>query len=251
MQTDIKSNRSTWILGAILAAILVVLLIVFFSLSSIVKTAIVRYGSDATQTPVQLNEAKISVFTGRAKLTGLTVCNPEGYSTPYVVTVERVWMEVNRKSLFSDQIRIEHLELIHPTFVYERSKDQLNNVEELLGGIRQTIEEEEKDSSLGSKYNISVDRILVKEAELMILFPGNTTVRVPLPDFEVRNVGGENGVSPAVLTEKVFLEFKKEADAPEIERLVKKAIDDIGVKIPEHWQKGIMDQIERNLPKSS
>lgn len=235
-----------------LLALLVVLIVSFSGLKAIVKTAVVQYGSEALHTPVQLNDAKISIFTGRARLTGLAICNPETYSSPYIATVERVWMRMDRGSLVSDQIRIEHLELIHPTLVYERKEDRAN-IDEFLEALHKESVEEEAGTSIlpSSRVRIWIDRLLVKGAELTVILPGGATVRVPLPDFELRNVGGDNGSPPALVTEKIFLEFMKEASAPEVEKMVQKAITDIGIPLSEKWQKDISDQIQRNFPAAS
>ena len=240
-------------IGAILLALLIVLVVAFSGMKAILQTAVVQYGSEVLHTPVQLKETKISMVTGRAKLSGLSICNPERYSSPYMATVERVWMKMDRGSILSDRIRIEQVELINPTLTYERKGD-ISNLDEFLQTLNSEAEKEEVGGTSAEEkrsVRISIERLLVKGAELAVILPGGAIVRVPLPDFELRNVGGEEGEVPALITEKIFLEFTKEASAPEVEKMVRKAIDDMGIKLPEKWKKDISDQIQQNFPAAS
>ena len=248
MQNKKKTNRWIILLSGLLVLILVALLVVCSNLGGIVKGAIIQYGSQATQTSVYLKSAKISVLTGRAKLEGLTVANPSGFSAPYIATVEHVWMKINKRSIFSDQIHIEHLELINPSIVYEQKKKELN-IDVFLTQLAQTVAQEVGSSEKGYEgARIQIDRLLVRGAELSVILPGGVAARIALPDFELQSLGSSGDGTPALLTQKIFKEFSKETTAPEIQRTVEKALDDMtGIKVPEDIRKEIFERIGKNL----
>jgi uncharacterized membrane protein len=52
------------------------------NLDSIVKAAIEKYGTAATQATVKLDSVKISLTSGEGRLNGLSVGNPKGFATP-------------------------------------------------------------------------------------------------------------------------------------------------------------------------
>jgi len=244
MQSKRKTNRRIILLTGFLILVLFGLLVIFSNLGSIVKRSIVRYGPQATQTSVYLKSAKISIFTGRAKLEGLTVANPEGFTTPYIATVEHIWMQLDRRSIFSDQIHIEYLELMNPSIVYEQGEKQLN-IDVFLTQIAQAVAQESGSLEKYKGTRIQVNRLVVRGAELSVILPGGTVARIPLPDFKLQNLAGEN--TPILLTQKIFMEFSKEATAPEIQRTIEKALNNIGIKIPESIQKEISARIGKNL----
>src|SRR5580704_10653715 len=73
------------IIAVLVVLVIVGLLVVFFSLNSIVKKAVETIGPKMTQTNVVLGAAEISPFSGSGKLSKLVVGNPQGYNTPFAI----------------------------------------------------------------------------------------------------------------------------------------------------------------------
>src|SRR6202000_495394 len=67
----------------------------YSNLDSYVKAAIEKYASDATQTAVRVDSVKISLSTGEGTITGLTVANPDGYSSAKAVSIGTILMRLD------------------------------------------------------------------------------------------------------------------------------------------------------------
>src|ERR1700676_2913926 len=66
---------------AVFVLIVLALVVVFFSLNSIVKKSVETLGPEMTKVEVRLGSADISPFSGGGKLSKLFVGNPEGFKT--------------------------------------------------------------------------------------------------------------------------------------------------------------------------
>src|ERR1043165_6006064 len=73
-------------LGVVILVI-VALVVVFFSLNTIVKKGVETVGPKLTQVDMRLKAAELSPLSGNGRLTGLFVGNPQGYQTPSAIQV--------------------------------------------------------------------------------------------------------------------------------------------------------------------
>ena len=69
------------------------------SAEDIVKTVVHKYGSQVTGTEVNLGGFRLDIFNGEVEVKKLTVANPQNYSQPNIMSVGRVAVKVNLKSL--------------------------------------------------------------------------------------------------------------------------------------------------------
>ncbi len=72
---------------AIALVVLVVLIagVTYYFLSNLdgyIKTAMEKYGSEATQAEVKVGGVKIGLKDGSGQITNLTIGNPKGFTTP-------------------------------------------------------------------------------------------------------------------------------------------------------------------------
>src|SRR2546422_1862994 len=72
---------------AVVGLVVLALVVVFFSLNSIVKKGVETVGPRLTKVDVRLGSAKLSPLSGNGQLTELFVGNPEGYKTPSAIKV--------------------------------------------------------------------------------------------------------------------------------------------------------------------
>ena len=100
---------------AIFALILAVIgAVVYFkapSAENIVKTVVHKYGSQVTGTEVNLGGFRLALTKGEVEISDLTVANPENYSQPHIMSVGRVLVKDNLKSLLDKTIIVEKVEI--------------------------------------------------------------------------------------------------------------------------------------------
>ncbi len=127
------------VLGAILVLLVTIGFGVYYLLSnldSIVKSAIEKYGSEATQTSVQVASVKIVLQDGSGAIRGLTVDNPQGFSAPRAFSLGEIATQIDLKSLSEEVPVIEHITIRAPEVFYELNEKGRNNLDSLKKNLQ-------------------------------------------------------------------------------------------------------------------
>ena len=101
-----------------------VLIAYFFGstlLNKSIKTGVETFGPKVTQTPVRLDEVKLSVLSGNGLLSGLYVGNPEGFKSENIFALGQVEVDIVPRSLLSDEIVINKIYIQKPHISYEKT----------------------------------------------------------------------------------------------------------------------------------
>ena len=204
---------------AVPALIIVVVLIVFFALNGIVKSAVEAVAPKVTGTPVTLERVRISALTGKGTISGLVIGNPEGFKTPHAFALGTVRVDIDLPSLMSDKIIIEEIYIDAPEVTYEMGLSGSNigkiqeNVEAFAGPPSKE-EDPEEDEAEGKK--IQINHFVFKNAKIGLsakLLQGSQ-LSVPLPSVELHDIGKESdGVSIAQAAKEVFTPLTKQITA--------------------------------------
>jgi uncharacterized protein involved in outer membrane biogenesis len=185
--------------------VLILALGLFFTaqyfLGSIAKAGVNKYGPSITQTKVELQDAKISPFSGEGTLSGIAVGNPQGWSSADAFRLGKVHLNVEPKSLFGDHIVINDLTIEQPEFVYE-TRLVASNIGDLLKNIEQSIgrTKDEAKTKDGKPIKLVVRKLLLKNGRVTVNVAGAASLVVPLPPIDMTDIGvAEGGVTPAQL----------------------------------------------------
>src|SRR5262245_8604885 len=104
---------------AILVVLLVaVLVVVYFSLNTIVKRGVETVGPTITKVEVKLGAVNLSPFSGRGELSGLVVGNPEGFKSASALSVQEVRVALKPKSVFSEPIVVDEISVKAPEITF-------------------------------------------------------------------------------------------------------------------------------------
>lgn len=129
-------KRRLWI--ALLAiAVLVAAAAVFlqFFLGSAVRKAFLARAPALLQTTVALSDVDVSLWTGRVVVEGLVIGNPEGFTAPEAIRLERFNLELKPASLFRDTLVIERVRIDAPQITYELGLGE-NNLSRLQKNLK-------------------------------------------------------------------------------------------------------------------
>jgi hypothetical protein len=211
-------------LGSLLVLLLVVYITMQFFLGSIVKAGVNRFGPGITQTRVELEGANLSPLSGAGTLTGLTVGNPQGWSSPNAFRLGKVHINLQPFSIFSDHIVINEVVIEQPEFTYETKivssniSDLLKNIEQSLGA--QTAGAEPKAKN-GKPLKLEVKHFVLRNGKVTIGV-GTQMITMPMPAVELRDVGtSQGGVTPAGLVVAVMRSVTPSVIAASTEALTK------------------------------
>src|SRR6266567_8828085 len=95
----------------IVLVILLVLAVVAVGLflDSAVKREVQTLGSQYTKVDVKLNAVSLSLFSGTGKLTKFVVGNPQGFKSPFAISMDTASLSLSPGSVFADKVVIKSI----------------------------------------------------------------------------------------------------------------------------------------------
>ena len=192
-----KLKKRYVILGAV-AVIAAAAYIFTPSLENIVKKVVHKYGSQVTGTEVNLGGFNLSLTKGTGKISELTVANPKGYKSDNIISLGEVSVNVDIKSLTSDTIVINEINVKKPIITYEMISLTQNNLKELQNNINKNTASAEKTeetvkevkNSEGSSKKVVIKLINIEEGHIQAVtaIPGGE-LDVKLPKIQLTGIG--------------------------------------------------------------
>ena len=188
------------------------------NLDSLIKAAIEKYGSAATQTAVTADSVKLSLSSGSGTISGLSIGNPPGFASPQALGVGAISVQLDTRSLPGNgPIVLRTINIAQPQINYEviggvsltgvsTSSNLLviqNNVKNYAGRVAAappqggTPARKEIINDLyvtGGKINLIANTVL-----------HGKKVTVPLPAIHLTNIGrASGGATPAQIASQII-----------------------------------------------
>lgn len=149
-----KPARKSWlkrILKWICVLLLIVLILAVAALlfiDHVAKIAVENAGPLVAKVPFHVERLWIQPLGGSAEITNLQMGIPDGYKSKYSILLGDVRAKINLKSLTTDKIVIHKVVLKDITINYETPitftssniQDIVNNVNEMLGAVKEAEE---------------------------------------------------------------------------------------------------------------
>jgi uncharacterized protein involved in outer membrane biogenesis len=226
-----------WLIAAAAVVVLVVALLLFgiSKIGPIIKTAVNTYGPEITRTELRLGDVGVSIFSGEATLKDFFLGNPKGFTSPQAMKVASIFVNVDEKSLASDTVIIDRIEIVRPELTYEKagSTDNfqtiMNNVKSATGGG--TTAQKPAEGKGGGKKLLIRD-LTVKEGKVNLTMAAlaGKTVSAALPEIHLKDVGqSKGGASPAEAFNEVFAALHGKITSPAVAEAFNKGLKDLGV----------------------
>jgi len=199
------------VIRIVLATIILVvvgLVVVFFSLNSIVKKGVETVGPKLTKVDVRLGSASLSPFSGRGELNSLFVGNPEGYKTPSAIKVGDIRVGVKPSSVLSETLVVDEVRIEAPEITLEGSLSG-NNLSKILDNIDAASAGDKTDKNASkSEKKFYVKDLLITggKINLSISTPlGGKSATLALPEVHVQNIGSaDKGATAAELAQQIM-----------------------------------------------
>ena len=232
------------IIGAVVVLTVIALALVFFNLNSLVKKGVETVGPQLTKVDVRLGSATLSPMNGNGELNKLFVGNPEGYKTPSAIEVGNIKIAVKLRSVLSDTIVVDEVNIQEPVITFEGGLGG-NNLSQILKNLEGAPDDvkptpEGKPASEGGK-KFFVKDVVVNGGKINVNITGLTqkTLTIPLPPIHLTNIGSENmGVTAAQLCKEILKPVITSAYKAAIEA-VTKAGGDLKDLTPEDAAKAV------------
>lgn len=196
-------KKILWGLGLALLAAIAAVLVIYLSLSRIVKTGIETVGSTVTKCPITVEDISFKPLRGSLKINNLVVGNPEGFKTESAFRVDEINISMVPKSIFSERVQVQDVTIHAPQVTYEVGALETNigriqeNVENFLGALpgggNAPAEPAPQEETSGEGKKVEIDHLLVDGGKIGIsatILQGRQ-VSLPLPKLELTDLGKE------------------------------------------------------------
>ena len=190
-----------WIIG-----LLIVLLVVgYLTMGFWVKPLISHIAPQFTKTSIILNEADISLFSGRFSLKGLKVGNPTGFSAPYIFELGEFSVQFQPKSIFTNKIIVDKVLIKDTKITAEINQTaQINlmvlneNVQSALdktnSNTAKTQPEKSVKTSKTEPKSFIIKDLQILDTKLNFAMMNNSST-LNLPDVKATNIGEKKNLS--------------------------------------------------------
>ncbi len=184
-------------------------LVVTTGLNSVAATNIKAVGSEATQTPVEVEDVEISVFSGKGEIRGLVIENPDGFNTGYAFELGSIAIHLDVGSLRQDVIVIHEISIDGARLIAEQ-KIRRNNLRQILGNLQEYAETGEETEW----PNLVIEQLHFTNAQVTLHAPLVSEKTFDIPDIHASDIGRPSvGVSvpeaPLRILEPIITEVLK------------------------------------------
>ena len=212
-----------WVLGiGLLCLIIVVVLIGIFYIGPFIKIGMEQVGPKVTQVTIKVDSVDVSLLTGSAKVKGLIVGNPEGYSTPQAISVGNIAVSIDPLSVTSSKILIHSVQVESPEITFEGGLFNGNNLSKILDNVNSFSKNNAPGANNASANTntegankpapkIEVDDFLITGSRVHVHLSKLGNQDISLPDIHLTDLGKDsNGLTPAELTSAVLGAISKD-----------------------------------------
>lgn len=195
-----KKILTTLLMVVLVLLVAVVILTRVFG-DRVLKIGIETGAEKALKVGVRLDNINLSILGGTLDLSKLEVDNPQGYQNPTLLTLGHTYAALNIKSLLSDTVEIEKIQLDDVSLTMEQ-KGLTNNLQEILKNLP-TSDAPAQPGAKPSKNlkikELQINGVAVKVKLLPIPGRGDT-VTLKLSPITLTNLGNNEKINVAQLT---------------------------------------------------
>lgn len=170
---------------------------VFLFSEKLVRAGIQKGGTNALGVKTTLEDVDLAPLRGRIKLQDLTIGNPEGFKSDHLFSLGRGSVSANLRSLLSDEIVVNEIELASPEITLEQ-KGLHTNITSLLGDLKSKDKKPKKEKATDKKKDgkgktLRITRIVISKPKVHFRLIGQDIPDLPLPTIELTEVANADG----------------------------------------------------------
>jgi hypothetical protein len=203
---------------AVLVAIVAVAVYFFlFNLNGIIKSALEKYGSEVTQTAVNISSVDLSLATGHGAVNGFSLGNPKAFVAAKAMKIGSVDFQVDTKTVTGSQpIVIDVININSPDITFEVGNDGISNLQVLgknVQGAPSSGASDKSDSGTSAR-KVIIKNLYIRNGKVAITHAllRRREVSANLPTIHLTNIGqGGVGVTPEEVTKRILTEISKQA----------------------------------------
>lgn len=238
-------------IGVGVLVVVAVLGIVLFlgNLDKIIKGAIEGVGSELLGVPLTVTAVEIDARGGKGQISGLSIGNPPGYTSPQAFKMDMIRLGINYDSIGKQPLVINELNIQSPVVQLELKNDGSTNLQTLMSNMQQNstkadqkATEQQPDSGSiekGEPARIAIKQLVIAGVEVQVHALDQPVESVILPDIVLNDVGQQTGLTPAEIGQLILGEIINQSLAATIEKKMTEKIEESA--------KGLFDDLKKKL----
>ena len=194
----------------------------FSNLDSLIKAAIQKYGSAATQTEVSVDSVQLSLTSGTGSISGISIGNPAGFTSSQALTLGRAAVQVDTSSIAgSGPIVINNVTIAQPHVTYEvKGLGEGSNLQTIQHNVQAYAasagggQPASQEQAGGPGRKEIIKDLYVTGGQISVVAPAlsGRSLTVPLPEIHLTNIGqNSGGATEAEITNQVLGAITNEA----------------------------------------
>lgn len=208
------STRVNIVIGAVVAAGVLLFIALNLWLGTQVQTAIVEIGSGLTKTTVKLENVRIELLNGLVQLDGLEIGNPPGFTAPHAVRLGTARVRLDVRSALSGTVVIDEILVEAPDITFEGLPT--SNLSVIQGNVTAAGSSKPADDKPAKPAVSGSKKFLIKKFTLthgrVAASVGGQSLRLSLPDIHLTDIGKETGgATPEQVASAVFSAITRSA----------------------------------------
>lgn len=229
-----------FLLSSIVGLTVVLAFVGTFYLGSVIKSTAQYMVPPMTLTKFELKDVNISLLGGKVSLMGMVLGNPPGYTGEKALAFDKIFVEIDLYSLFTDKVHIREVSIEGLEVIYAQKFSGKSNIQQIGKNLEIFVNGSKKPSkgipeSKASEKKVQIDHIMLSggTVRLEMAEQNKLAVTTALPVIELRDIGkGEEGATTA------------EAMNTAAQQILS-AIDAVVLSHPELFNKGAEGMIEK------
>jgi len=196
-------------LVAIVIAVLIAAGLAWYFIDAIARAGVENGATYALGVKTTVDDLSLSLLKGTMTMDGLTVSNPEGYTTPHLVRSGRFDLKVDPGTVLKDKVVVNRFHLDGLDMNIERKGLRQSNLSVIMGNLKRfkgpDKQEPDRRKEEPSGKKVVVDRIVIENvvAHIHLASIGSKTVKVPR--IELANVSSDGeGIAVSELTARLL-----------------------------------------------
>jgi hypothetical protein len=198
------------ILIALIALVAGALIYLHSNLDHMIKEAIEEYGSKAAQTKVELDSVKLSIASGEGMLSGLTVGNPQGFSSSKALNLKTISVKLDPHSVTGNgPIIISEIIIDKPEVNFEASETGNSNLQAIEKNLSANSSSTPQNVPAGNpvqkaegkkepERKVIISNLYIRNGQIDISHPLlKQLLTAPLPPIHLTNIGKDSGGATA------------------------------------------------------
>ncbi len=194
------ARKVIYVIVGLLVLVAIGVAYLWSSLDSIVAAAIEKYGSQATQTEVAVKSVKIALTEGEASMGGLTVANPQGFTSPHAFSLGEIEVGIDTSTVMSSPILIRKIHIKEPHAFYEINESGQVNLNQIKNNLTASKgQQAEPTEGQASAVKLIINELVIEggqvDGQIAALKDGDFNTE--LPRLHMTDLGAKtNGATP-------------------------------------------------------